>query len=69
MSNYKIVSNTLATRIRNVIPQMIHSDQYAYVKDRYIGDAVLIISDVTYHTDKTNSPGILLLCDFDKAFD
>ena len=48
---------------------MIHSDQYAYVKDRYIGDAVLIISDVTYHTDKTNSPGILLLCDFDKAFD
>ena len=28
-----------------------------------------ILADVMHHTKETNSPGILLFCDFEKAFD
>ena len=44
----KIASKTIAIRVQNVLPSTIHSHQCAYVKDRYIGDAVRIISDVMY---------------------
>ena len=36
----KIISKVLATRIKNVLPSIIHHNQSGFVKDRYIGETV-----------------------------
>ena len=67
--DYKIASKVIARRTQRVLPSVIHPDQCACIRDRYIGKAVHILADVMHHTKETNSPGILLFCDFEKAFD
>ena len=36
----KIISKVLATRIKNVLPSIIHHNQCGLVKDRFIGETV-----------------------------
>ena len=36
----KIMSKVIATRIKNVLRNIIHHNQTGYVKDRYIGETV-----------------------------
>lgn len=67
--DYKIVSKVIAKRIEKVLPQIIHSDQTGFVKGRYIGQNIRLINDILEQTKLQNIPGILLLLDFQKAFD
>ena len=46
-----------------------HADQTGFVKGRYIGENIRLISDVMEYTKVQNIPWILLLLDFHKAFD
>ena len=39
----KIMSKVIASRIKNVLPEIIHHNQTGFVKDRYIGEIILII--------------------------
>ena len=48
---------------------MIHSDQTAYVKDRYISESIRLISDILECTDSNEIEAILFSADFEKAFD
>ena len=57
------MSKVLATRIKNVLPDIIHHNQSGFVKDRYMGDTVRSIFDLMDFTLKENIP------DFHKAFD
>ena len=41
--DYKIASKTLAKRIENVLPKLVHSDQTGFMKDRYIGENIRLI--------------------------
>ena len=59
----------IATRIKNVLPNVIHCNQSGYVKDRYIGETVRSIFDIMDFTDRENIPGLLIFIDFQKAFD
>ena len=59
----------IATRIKNVLPNIIHHNQTGYVKDRYIGETVRSVFDVMDLTLKENVPGLLIFIDFQKAFD
>lgn len=34
----KIMTKVIATRIKNVLPDIRHCDQTGYVKDRFIGE-------------------------------
>ena len=43
--------------------------QAGFVKSRYIGENIRLISNVMEQTKKLNCPGILLSLDFQKAFD
>ena len=36
---------------------------------RYIGENVRIVYDLLHYTEEENKPGLLLLIDFEKAFD
>ena len=61
----KIASNLL----ENVLPEIIHFDQSAFVKGRTIFDAIRTIDDVIEHTINRDVSGILVAIDFEKAFD
>ena len=40
-----------------------------FLKERYIGENVRLISDIMEQTQVNNTPGILISVDFKKAFD
>ena len=65
----KIMSKVIATRIKNVLPNIIQHNQTGYVKDRYIGETVRSVFDVIDLTLKENVPGLLIFIDCQKAFD
>ena len=65
----KIISKVIATRIKNILPHIIHCNQSGYVKDRYIGETIRSIFDIMDFTEKNNIPGLLIFIDFQKAFD
>ena len=65
----KIMSKVIASRIKNVLPSIIHHNQTGYVKDRYIGETIRSIFDTMKFTDTKNVPGLMIFIDFQKAFD
>ena len=67
--NAKIMSKVIAARVKDVLPNVIHSNQTGYVKDRYIGETVRSIFDIMELTDAGNIPGLLIFIDFQKASD
>ena len=48
---------------------MISKDQTGFISGRYIGDNTRLIYDLLNITETNNIPGLLLLIDFEKAFD
>ena len=66
----KIMTKAIASRIKNVLPDIIHPNQTGYVKDRFIGETIRSIYDVMdfTFTVKENIPGLMLFIDFQKAF-
>ena len=67
--DYRILAFTLAERIQLVISDITSTDQTAYIKRRYMGTNIRLVSDVIEHYNATNKSGILLMLDFRKAFD
>ena len=67
--DYKIASKAIASRIKNVLPALIHSDQSGFMKERFIGQNIRLINDILDQTKLQNVSGILLQLDFRKAFD
>ena len=66
---YKIASACIANRIKTVLQKLIHEDQTGFISGRYIGENIRNIYDILFYTEKQNIPGLLLLIDFEKAFD
>jgi hypothetical protein len=65
----KILSKTLANRMRQVLDKLISSNQTAYIKNRFIGEAGRLLSDILETTDKLHIGALLVTVDFQKAFD
>ena len=65
----KIISKSLASRFLPVLPSIISHDQTAYVKGRYIGESIRLISDILDVSSRYNIPGYILTVDLQKAFD
>ena len=53
-TDYKILSKLLAMRLQKVIPNIINSDQVGYIKNRYIGENIRILSDILQLADLEN---------------
>ena len=66
---YKIASKAIARRIEPVLSKLVHPDQTGFIKGRYIGENVRLISDIMEQPQANNTPGILISVDFNKAFD
>ena len=66
---YKIGSGCLATRIKTVLNKIISNDQTGFIPGRYIGENSRLIYDLMNYTDTHHIPGVLVMIDFEKAFD
>ena len=67
--DYKIASKAIARRIEPILSKLVHTDQTGFIKGRYIGENVRLISDIMEQTQVNNTPRILISVDFKKAFD
>ena len=45
-TNLKLISKALATRLKDIVPDLISSNQTAYMKNRYISASGRLIYDV-----------------------
>jgi hypothetical protein len=68
-TDYKILTKALAMRLKTVLPSVIHPDQVAYLKGRYIGQNIRTIIDIMRYTKEMDMEGIIAFLDFEKAFD
>ena len=66
---YKIGSGCLARRIKTVLNKIISNDQTGFIPGRYIGENSRLIYDLMNYTDTHHIPGVLVMIDFEKAFD
>ena len=67
--DYKILSKVLATRLKDVLEDIISVDQIGFMNGRTIGEAIRIIDDVIFHATQYDLPGYMIAIDFQKAFD
>ena len=67
--DYKIIAFVLSERIQKVTQNLISHDQTAYIKERFIGNNVRLLSDIIDYCNLAKQNGILLSVDFEKAFD
>ena len=66
---FKIVSGLIALRIKNTLQKPTHPDQTVLIAWEYLGENTRLIYDVMHFTEINNIPGLLLLIDFEKAFE
>ena len=65
----KIASAALANRIKPFLSYIISETQQGFIKGRYIGECTRLIFDLIEKVEENDVPGLLLLLDFEKAFD
>jgi len=66
-TDYKIATKVIAKRLGEVLPDIICANQAGFVKKRYIGENVRLISDVIEYTKYKQLPGIAFFVDFKKG--
>ena len=66
---YKLVSGAIAERLKTTLSKIISDCQTGFIKDRFISDSTRLIYDLLHAAEKKNVTGLLMLIDFEKAFD
>ena len=64
-----MASTCIANRVKRVLDKLIHNDQKGFIKGRFIRENVRQTYDLLYEAKKQNISGLLMLIDFEKAFD
>ena len=65
----KILSEAISKKLKVVLLMLISSQETVYVKNRFIGGSVRLISDVIGISDWLNNEVFLVTMDIEKAFD
>ena len=63
------LQNYIANYIKTVLPSLIDTDQSGFMSNRFTGDNLCLVYDTLNFSNQLQKPGILLLIDFEKAFD
>ena len=66
-TDYKLATKCIAKRLEKVLPHLIGRDQTGYIKGRFIGENIRLISDIIKQNEKEE--GMILFLDFEKVFD
>ena len=64
---HKIASACVAERNKTTLTELISGDQTGFISERYIGENTRLIYDILHI--ELDIPGLLLIVDFEKAFD
>ena len=65
----KLLSKTYAERLKHVMPSLVHPNQVAYVKNRFIGEGIRVIDETMEYTRREKLEAYAVAIDFEKAFD
>ena len=68
-SIYKFYSGIWANRIKQFLPKLIGESQKGFVQGRFIGENTVLTLDILNETKFKGEEGLLILVDFEKAFD
>ena len=68
-TDLKIASAVIANRIKPLLPFIISDTQKGFIKGRFIGENTRLLYDLMHYLEQHNKTGLLLLVDFEKAFD
>ena len=68
-TTYKIFSGIIANRLKTVLDTLIHENQKGFLSGRFIGENTRLLYDIIHQAEHLNKPGMILLLDFEKAFD
>ena len=66
---YKITAKVIANRIGTVIGKLITTEQTGFIRGRFIGENLRLVSDVISYCETDGLQGIMIACDFRAAFD
>ena len=66
---YKIASETIANRMKTILDLFMNKDQTGFIKGRSIVENLRVKYDVMKFTEEQKLPGLIMLIDFEKAFD
>ena len=67
--DYKLLTKTLANRLKRVLPDLVHPDQNVFVPGGNIVYSAHTIRDILFHCSKEKLDLVLLAIDYTKAFD
>ena len=68
-TTYKVFSGIIANRLKAVLNTLIHENQKGFLSGRFIGENTRLMYDIISQTEVQDKPGMVLLLDFEKAFD
>ena len=68
-TTYKIISSVLLTRLRTVLNRIISPEEKGFLEGRSISDCTRLMYYIIFSCDQLNIDGLILLIDFEKAFD
>ena len=66
---YKLASGVIADRLKPSLNQVISNCQTGFIIGRQISDSTRLVCDLLHITETKGIPGLLMLIDFEKAFD
>ena len=66
---YKIASSSIANRLKTVLNKIISNSQSGFLQGRFIGESTRLVYDIMNYCETYKLDGLLLLIDFEKAFD
>ena len=67
--DYKILSGVISARIKQYLDKLISNCQKGFVSGRQIGECTRLVSDIISELKNRKQTGLILLIDFEKAFD
>ena len=67
--DYKILTKVLATKMKKILPFIVHHNQTGFIEGRRIVDSIRTIQDIMNYSMLKNLEGMMLFIDFEKAFD
>ena len=66
---YKIASGCIAERLKTYMDELICRDQTCVWKVKFIVENIILLDDLMNYTEQKHIPGLLIIIDFEKAFD
>ena len=66
---YKIGSAAIANRLKKALTYLIPDQQTGFIRGHNMSDCTCLIYDTMYFTEYNKIPGLIMLVDFEKAFD